>query len=254
MAHSFVTSFPEEADAFSAFFETFPDHTVLLIDTYDTVKGAETAAATAKKMRSRGGRLRGLRLDSGDMTALSKNVRAVLDQAGLNEVKIFASGGFDEFKIAGALAKGAKIDAFGVGTKMGVSADAPFLDIAYKLVKYEGRPVLKLSSGKKTLVEEKQVFRSRRDGVWAGDTIALNREHLDGEPLLELAMNAGIRAQRRRSLSEIRERFAGEFADLPEAHKALKDPALYPVGLSEELERLQSETVQAVVGKELGES
>ena len=254
MAHSFVTSFPEEADAYSAFFETFPDHTVLLIDTYDTVKGAETAAAAAQKMKSRGGRLRGVRLDSGDMSALSKRVREVLDQAGLNDVKIFASGGYDEFKIADALANGAKIDAFGVGTKMGVSADAPFLDIAYKLVRYDGRPVLKLSSGKKTLVEEKQVFRSRRNGAWAGDTIALGREHLEGEPLLELAMNAGIRAEPRRSLSEIRERFAAEFAELPQAYKALKNPEPYPVGLSEELERLQSETVQAVVGKELGES
>ena len=149
---------------------------------------------------------------------------------------------------------GVQVDAATTVEDMAVSSDAPALDIAYKLVKYDGRPVLKLSSGKKTLVEEKQVFRSRRNGAWAGDTIALGREHLEGEPLLELAMNAGIRAEPRRSLSEIRERFAAEFAELPQAHKALKDPEPYPVGLSEELERLQSETVQAVIGKELGES
>lgn len=254
MAHSFVTSFPEEAAAFRAFSETFPEHTVLLIDTYDTVKGAEKAAALGKEMQRRGAGLKGVRLDSGDMAALSKQVRKRLDEAGLKDVKIFASGGFDEFKIAACLEEGAEIDAFGVGTKVGVSADAPYLDIAYKLVKYDGRPVLKLSSGKKTLVEEKQVFRVRSGDALAGDTIALSRESLEGEPLLELMMIEGIRAAPRPTLGEMRGRLADDLAALPEAHKALKDPRPYPVGLSAELKRLQSEIVQEVVEKELGES
>ncbi len=254
MAHSFITSFTEEADAFHAFADTFPDNTVLLIDTFDTVKGAEKTIPVAEALERRGKQLKGVRLDSGDMAALSRKVRAVLDEAGLKQVKIFASGGFDEFKIAKMLQAGAPIDAFGVGTKMGVSADAPYLDIAYKLVKYDGRPVLKLSSGKKTLVDEKQVFRIRKDGKWSGDTIALRRESREGERLLEPAMSAGIRAQPRESLSAIRERFAQEFAALADAHKRLKDPQTYPVEQSAELRRLQSETMQAVIEKELGES
>ncbi|MGD9306030.1 MAG: nicotinate phosphoribosyltransferase, partial [Desulfobacterales bacterium] len=124
MAHSFITSFNEEIDAFRAFAEVFGDNTVLLIDTYDTLTGAEKAIEVAKEMAKRGQKLKGVRLDSGDMTKLSKQVRELLRQEGLEDVKIFASGGFDEFKIADSLANGAEIDAFGVGTKMGVSADS----------------------------------------------------------------------------------------------------------------------------------
>jgi len=159
MAHSFVTSFEREIDAFRTFAEMFPENTVLLIDTYDTIVGAHKAAIVGKEMLNGGKKLKGVRLDSGNMVSLSKEVRAVLKEAGLNNISIFASGGFDEYKIAQVIKEGAEIDAFGVGTKMGVSADAPYTDIAYKLVYYDGRPVLKLSTGKKTLVGEKQVFR-----------------------------------------------------------------------------------------------
>ena len=171
MAHSYILCFPEEIEAFRAFAATYPQHTVLLIDTYDTLTGARRAAVVGQEMARRGQRLLGVRLDSGDMTALSKDVRAILDAAGLPEVQIVASGGFDEYAMAQAIEDGACIDMFGVGTKMGVAADAPYYDMAYKLVQYAGRPVMKLSAGKATLVEAKQVWRRTVDGQYAEDIL-----------------------------------------------------------------------------------
>jgi len=254
MAHSFVTSFEEEIDAFRAFAEAFPEKTVLLIDTYDTVVGARKALTVAEEMRKRGNRLVGVRLDSGDMVKLSKEVRSILDEAGFSDVSIFASGAFDEHKIADYMERGAMINAFGVGTKMGVSADAPYLDCAYKLVQYDGRPVLKLSSGKKTLVSEKQVFRQKDNNRLAGDTIALRDERLEGTPLLNCVMKNGERLHPPESLHTIRDRFREEFGMLDNAFKRLKNPEAFPVEVSGALEDLQKRSVQRVKEKELGES
>jgi nicotinate phosphoribosyltransferase len=254
MAHSFVTSFPDELEAFRAFAEAFPDNAVLLIDTYDTVAGARKAVTVAREMASRGQRLRGVRLDSGDMAALSREVRRVFREAGFGDVSIFASGGFDEFKIARVLADGAEIDAFGVGTKMGVSADAPYTDIAYKLVQYDGRPVLKLSTGKRTLAGEKQVYRAVAEGRLAGDTIALRGEALPGEALLRPVLRGGRRVAPPESLAVVQARFAEELARLPDAHKALESPPEYPVHLSPALAEYQERVVHDVREKELGES
>lgn len=254
MAHSFVTSFTEEIDAFRAFAETFPQNTVLLIDTYDTVVGAHKAVTVAREMEKRGQKIRGVRLDSGDMALLSRQVREIFDREGLGDIKIFASGGFDEFKIADVLGRGGEIDAFGVGTKMGVSADAPYNDIAYKLVQYDGRPVLKLSAGKKTLVGEKQVFRETEGGKLLKDTIALRTERLPGEPLLQCVIQNGRRVGPRESLGEIRERFAAELSALDESYKALEHPARFRVDLSLALRELQQEVIQGVRERELGES
>ncbi len=254
MAHSFVTSFPEEIDAFRAFAETFPQNTVLLIDTYDTVVGAHKAVTVAREMEARGQKIRGVRLDSGDMALLSRQVREIFDREGLEDIKIFASGGFDEFKIADVLGRGGEIDAFGVGTKMGVSADAPYNDIAYKLVQYDRRPVLKLSAGKKTLVGEKQVFREAEGGKLLKDTIALRTERLPGEPLLRRVMKGGRRAGPQESLGEIRERFSEELATLDDTFKALEHPASFRVDLSLALRELQQEVIQGVRERELGES
>lgn len=254
MAHSFVTSFKEEIDAFRAFAEAFGDNTVLLIDTYDTVTGAEKAVEVAEEMARNGRKLKGVRLDSGDMTRLSKQVRDLLDQAGFDNVKIFASGGFDEFKIADSMAEGAQIDAFGVGTKMGVSADGPYTDIAYKLVQYDGRPVLKLSSGKKTLVAEKQVFRIENNQRFEKDTIGLRDENLEGEPLLKPVMENGKRLQPAESLDDMRQRFENDFSHLGDAVKAIENPAHFPVDISPELEKLQKKVIHRVIEKELGES
>jgi nicotinate phosphoribosyltransferase len=225
-----------------------------LIDTYDTVAGAEKAVQVAKEMESRGQELKGVRLDSGDMAELSKKVRKILRKNGLEKVSIFASGGFDEYKIAHVLERGAEIDAFGIGTKMGASADGPYTDMAYKLVQYDGRPVLKLSTGKKTLVSEKQVFRTKRDGRIVEDTIALRDEKINGEPLLKLVMKGGKRLQPTEPLDPIQERFREEFDTLEEVYKTLKDPDEFPVNLGPELEKLQKEVVHEVIEKELGES
>lgn len=254
MAHSFITSFEEEIDAFRAFAQTFPKNTVLLIDTYDTLEGARKAATVGKEMRARGEMLQGVRLDSGDMVQLSKEVRKILREASLDDVTIFASGGFDEFKIAEYVEQGCEIDAFGVGTKMGVSADAPYNDMAYKLVEYDGRPVLKLSTDKKTLVGRKQVFRFKDDNKLMKDLIALRDEDLQGEPLLKMVMKDGRRQHPPEPLSEITERFRQEFAGLDERYKAVRDPQEYPVELGPGLKKLQEEVVQKTKEKELGES
>ena len=134
MAHSYIQAFGGDFEAFSSFADIFPNKSVFLIDTFDTLSGASEAIKVALKMKQSGHSLLGVRLDSGDMILLSQQVRNLLDEAGLEQVKIFASGGFDEFKIKEALEAGAVIDAFGVGTNLGVSSDAPFLDIVYKLV------------------------------------------------------------------------------------------------------------------------
>ncbi|MFZ7111013.1 MAG: nicotinate phosphoribosyltransferase [Desulfatiglandales bacterium] len=254
MAHSFITSFEDEEEAFRAFYETFPENTVLLIDTYDTVQGGRKAAQIGTEMAQQGYRLKGIRLDSGDMAELSKTVRMELDAKGLEDVGIFASGGFDEFKIADALDRGAQIDAFGVGTKMGVSADAPYTDIAYKLVQYDGRPVLKLSSGKKTLVGEKQVFRQKDGSRPVQDVIALKDETITGDPLLGRVMAEGVRKDRPESLAQIKDRFEKDFSELDNAFKALKNPERYPIVLGPGLERLQKEVIHRTIIKELGES
>ncbi|MCF8106124.1 MAG: nicotinate phosphoribosyltransferase [Desulfohalobiaceae bacterium] len=254
MAHSFVTSFPDELEAFRAFARAFPQSTVLLIDTYDTLSGAEKAVRIAREMEEQDLQLRGVRLDSGDMLQLSRQVRDLFNREGLDYVRIFASGGFDEYKIQEMVRQGGMIDAFGVGTKVGVSADAPYTDIAYKLVKYAGHPVLKLSSGKKTLVDEKQVFRTEDNGRPVKDTIALSWEDLDGEPLLKTVMESGKRILQPDSLEDIRERCQQELSRLDERFKALESPDAYPVELSSELVKLQAEVVHKVREKELGES
>ncbi len=254
MAHSYVTSFKEEIDSFRAFAEVFPDNAVLLIDTFDTIQGARKAVEVAREMAQKGKGIKGVRLDSGDMTRLSKDVRKIFKDADMEDIFIFASGGYDEYKISDAVENHAEIDGFGVGTKMGVSADAPYLDIAYKLVRYENRPLLKLSSGKKTLVNEKQVFRKQENGRPAGDTIALRNEKLDGTPLLARVMRQGQRLIKPEPLKDIRQRFQDGLSRLDDVYKRLKAPDEYPVDLSPGLQKLQKQVVQEVMEKELGES
>jgi nicotinate phosphoribosyltransferase len=256
MAHSYITSFPHEIDSFRVFARNFPNITTLLIDTYDNISGAQHAVTVAKEMEARGQRLNFVRLDSGDMVAISQEVRQVLDSHGLDYVRILASGGFDEHKIARVLADGARIDSFAVGTKMGVSADAPYFDIAYKLVRYGNQPVMKLSTGKVTLVDKKQVWRTfDSQGAMQRDTIALRSEAMDaGTPLLQPVMAEGRIIQPLPSLAESRDYFHDQFARLPEAHKDLQDPAPYPVSLSPGLQDLQSRVVQQIRQRELGES
>lgn len=254
MAHSFISSFPTEAEAFDAYAGSFPDTSTLLVDTYDTIEGVRRAAETGKRLLDSGHTLRAIRLDSGDLLTLSIASRKILDDAGLTGVQVFASGGLDEFDVEALLAAGAPIDGFGIGTKLGVSADAPWMDWAYKLSEYDNAPVLKLSEGKASLAGRKQVYRkSDADGLYASDTLALEDEQLpeqDGAPLLAEVMRDGQRTVPAPALPELRERFAASFARLPERCKALRSPGLYPVHHTWALEELQWGATQNTLARQ----
>ncbi|HXV91238.1 MAG TPA: nicotinate phosphoribosyltransferase [Gemmatimonadales bacterium] len=244
MAHSYVCAFPREIDAFRAFARAFPDRTILLLDTYDTVTGAHQAVTVARELAADGHRLAGVRLDSGDLLALSREVRAVLDAGGCTDARIFASGGLDEDEIARCVDAGAPIDAYGVGTRMDVSADAPYLDMAYKLVRYDGRDVLKTSPGKTTWAGPKQVYRLRGpSGRPVEDIIALRDEPAPGgaEPLLATVMRAGELTRPHPSLDAIRDHCAAAVRSLDATVTRLRDAASYPVGFSGRLVAHQRE-------------
>ena len=249
MAHSFVSSFEREMDAFRAFIASFPNNSILLIDTYDTLAGARKAVEIAKEMAANGQQLQGVRIDSGDLKKLAIEVRRIFDEAGLKSVKIIGSGGLDEFDLADFTVADVPYDSYGVGTKMGVSADAPWFDIAYKLVEYGERPVLKLSTGKASWPGKKQVFRMRDErGQLQKDVIALREENIPGaDPLLQKVMASGEVAVRCRTLEEIRDNFMAEFKRLPDPIKAIRNPASYPVEISPQLTKLREE-----VGRQLG--
>ena len=250
MAHSFVAGFGREIDAFRAYAEVLPENTILLVDTYDTVRGARNAARVGREMARRGYALRGVRLDSGDIAALSRKVRRILAASGLEKAAIVASGGLDEFEIRRILRAGGDVDAFGVGTKMGVSADAPYLDLAYKLVRCEDAAVLKLSPDKATLPGEKQVFRSLdARGRLGHDVVGLKDERFRGaEPLLRDVMKGGRLVRPLPALGAIRAAFLEEFGRLDGKYKSLSPAApRYPVRRSRALIRLRAETRRAVL-------
>jgi nicotinate phosphoribosyltransferase len=240
MAHSYVEAFADETAAFEAFTRSYPDGATLLIDTYDTPRGADRAAQVGVELAARGGRLGGVRIDSGDLAALSARVRRTLDAAGLTEATIFASGNLDEHAIARLVAAGAPIDGFGVGSRLAVSADAPYLDAVYKLVELDGRAVLKLSPGKATLPGSKQVWRRVEDGVFAGDVVCLRDEEppANAVPLLEPAVPGG-------DLETARARAAAQRAALAPAHRAL-DAGPYPVGIGAGLAALRDEVAAEI--------
>ena len=240
MAHSFVTAFQEEEDSFRAYGNSFPQRSVFLIDTYDTIGGAHRAVNVAQEMEARGDRLVAVRLDSGDFASLSRRVRDILDEAGLGYVKIVASGGLDEHDIDRLVEAGAPIDIFGVGTKMGVSADAPYSDMAYKMVCYDGRPVMKLSRDKVSLPGEKQVHRmGDGHGKHTGDVIALRGETVpEGEPVLHKVMEGGKALGPSPSLDQIRQRLTQGLDCLDAKYRSLRNASRYPVSLSPALEKL----------------
>ena len=242
MAHAFISAYPSEIEAFRAFIDVFPNQAILLIDTYDTLEGARNAAAVAREMKARGQMLQGVRLDSGDMVALSRAVRTILDGEGFRDAKIYASSGFDEFGIDAVIRAGAPIDAFGVGTRVGVSADAPYMDIVYKLVRQGRRDVRKLSPGKRTLAGCKQLFRRRKaDGTYQEDIIACREEKIDGaEALLVPVMAGGRRLGPAVSLPAVRQHLKTELAGLDPRFKDIHRYAAYPVRISNALEKRQA--------------
>jgi nicotinate phosphoribosyltransferase len=250
MAHSFVEAWDEEIDAFRSFARLYPG-TVLLIDTYDTLQGVDRVCELAGELGDEFN-VRAVRLDSGNLIDLAFEVRARLDRAGLEEVAIFASSSLDEWVIDEIVAKNAPITGFGVGTKMGVSEDAPSLDIAYKLCAYAGKGRLKTSTGKPVLPGRKQVFRQERGGCAVGDIIARADEKGPGRPLLERVMQQGVRTDAgRASLEQAREHAAAELSRLPEAVRALPPAEQpYPVEVSDALRRYQEEVRQRILAKE----
>jgi nicotinate phosphoribosyltransferase len=223
MAHSFVQAYEDEAAAFRAFADLFGSRTVLLVDTFDTRGGVEKAIEVARALRAEGRELSGIRLDSGDLAELAHHARRRLDEEGFPDLRILASGGLDEHVMATLLDRdGAPIDGFGVGSDLGVSADAPVLDTVYKLVDFDGRPVRKLSSGKQTWPGAKQVWRRSN---WSGDVLALAEEPEpvpDAMPLLVEVMHDGVRtAAGRATLADAHARFEQQWAGLPAPLKRL---------------------------------
>lgn len=248
MAHSYIQAHDDELEAFRAFVSLYPE-TVLLVDTYDTLEGVRKVISLAREL-GEAFRVRAIRIDSGDLAELAREARALLDAAGLGRVRIFASGSLDEWEIERLLARGAPIDAFGVGTRMGVSHDAPYLDMAYKLVEYGGRGRVKLSPGKRVLPGRKQVHRLEEGGIARGDVVTAADESVPGaRPLLRRAMEGGRRLEVG-DLEEARKRARDEIARLPDPVRGLApaEPP-YPVRVSERLEAEAREAARRLAGR-----
>jgi nicotinate phosphoribosyltransferase len=243
MAHSFIEAHDDEVTAFENFARSRPNSVTLLIDTYDTEAAARKVVVLAQRLKQAGITIRAVRLDSGNLVTLAKNVRRILDAGGCSDITIFASGGLDEEAIATMLRAGAPIDGFGVGTSLTTSADVPSLDCAYKLQEYAGLSRRKRSFGKMTWPGRKQVWRSYdADGRMAGDVVGLEDDSHAGEPLVRLVMQNGRRVDPPATLDELRARAARELARLPEPQRSLGAGAPYPVQVSESLERIAAET------------
>jgi len=235
MAHSYIESFASEKEAFRTFARDFPNRTTFLVDTFDTLNGVRTAIEVIEELGLEGSETLGIRLDSGDLHELSHAARKLLDEAGLEGVRIFVSGGLDEVEVDRLVRGGAPIDAFGIGTRMGVSADAPYLDSAYKLVEYDGRPILKLSAQKVTEPGRKQVFRGPD-----GDVVGLRDEAVpdDHEPLLVPVMRGGQRTGPHRTLETARSLFRSDLERVPQSARTIEDPVAPLPAISKALEEL----------------
>lgn len=247
MAHSFVSAFPTEREAFDAFARAHPGMTVLLLDTYDTLAAVPRAVAVARDLEARGHRLAGVRLDSGDLLALSRAVRAALDAAGLPDVRIVASGGLDAEAIAALVAAGAPVDTFALGSRVVMPDDAPALDMAYKLVAYDGRDVLKLSPAKVTWVGRKQVWRGAEGDLLAGDD---EPGPPGAAPLLEPVLAHGARTRALPDLPAITAHCLAQLDALPLACRALAPGAARAPAYSAGLRARQARAEAAVRARE----
>jgi nicotinate phosphoribosyltransferase len=241
MAHSFIQAHDDEMQAFANFAHAQPDNVVLLIDTYDTEAAAHKVVALAPGLASAGIRVKGVRIDSGDLAEHARRVRRILDTGGLGEVIIFVSGDLDEYEVRDMLAAGAPIDGFGVGTRVDTSNDQPFLDCAYKLQEYAGRARRKRSEGKATWPGRKQVFRSYdADGRMLSDVVTLEADPQPGDPLLIAVMREGRRLGPAPALAEVRHRAAANLARLPEPLRRLEEFD-YPVEIGAALHDLAAQ-------------
>lgn len=239
MAHSYIMAHDDESLSFEHFARSHPKDVVLLIDTYDTERGAAKVTELAPALAKYGAEVKAVRLDSGDLLALSKSVRGILDRGGLSQTGIFASGDLDEYEVQRLLQNGAPIDGFGIGTRLITSADHPYLNCAYKLQEYAGKPRRKYSSGKQTWPGRKQVYRNYSDdGIMQYDILTLENDKRDGTPLLIPVMRGGKRLDAAESLEQIRRRCAEQIAAFPENLRSLEGPADYPVKIGEPLNAL----------------
>ncbi len=249
MAHSFVQCHGSELDAFRNFTTSFPE-TTLLVDTYETLRGVDTVVELARELGPEF-RVGAVRLDSGDLAKLAPETRRKLDAAGLDGVRIFASGNLDEERVQHLVRSGAPIHGFGVGTRLGTSEDVPNLEAVYKLAELDGRPLLKLSTDKATLPGVKQVWRrSGESGLMDGDVIGLAEEEPHGTPLLVPVMREGRRLDSgREELTESRRRAAGELGALPPPLREIEPAAIpYRVEISDLLERSRNALARQVLG------
>lgn len=252
MAHSYVQAHADETQAFENFALAQPQNVMLLIDTYDTENAARKVVSLAPGLAARGITIKGVRIDSGDLGEHARRVRAILDGGGLSGVTIFASGNLDEYRLAELNAQAAPIDGFGVGTRMNTSADAPYLDCAYKLQEYEGIPRRKRSEGKATWPGRKQVYR-RHDGHGrpVADLLTLDGDGapgrpLSGRPLIAPVLRAGRPITARVALEDSRAHARAELATLPQRLRSLDSAAPYPVDVAPELHALAAEVDRRV--------
>jgi nicotinate phosphoribosyltransferase len=238
MAHSFVQAHAGETLAFEHFAHAQPDNVVLLIDTYDTEAAARKVVELAPELERQHIRIKGVRIDSGNLADHARQVRQILDAGGLRQVTIFASGDLDEYLLRDMLATGAPVDGFGVGTRMDTSSDVPYLDCAYKLQEYAGKARRKRSEGKQTWPGRKQVYRSYdANGRMASDIVTLEGDIQPGEPLVKQVMRNGKRMANA-TLGEVRSHAAASLARLPEGLKLLQEPCCYRVEIGNALREL----------------
>lgn len=246
MAHSFVQAHDYETEAFAAFAHAFPHDTTLLIDTYDTEAAAQQVVRLAQWLQEEEGiQIKAVRIDSGDLDALARRVRQILDAGDCSRIGIFASGNLDEYALQSLLENGAPIDGFGVGTRMNTSADAPYLDCTYKLVEYAGQARRKRSSGKLMWPGRKQVLRHvDAHGVMRGDMLTLQGDDIAGQPLLQPVMRGGQLLAPLPPLADSRAYAQAQLASLPPALRALGAAAPYPVAVSDALQQLTQQVDQ----------
>ena len=251
MAHSFIEAYGSESAAFESFARARPHNLTLLLDTYDTETAARRVVALAPKLAADGIKIRSVRLDSGDLVALSNSVRQILDQGGLADVTIFASGGLDEDIVRDIIKAGAPIDGFGVGTSLTTSSDVPALDCVYKLQEYAGLARRKRSAGKVTWPGRKQVWRHYdAHGKMAGDVLSLEGDTQAGTPLIEPVMKDGRRLRPPPSLADIRALAAHELERLPQPLRDLVPQAHYPVTVADALVRLAADVDERIAKSE----
>jgi nicotinate phosphoribosyltransferase len=242
MAHSFIQAHDDEAAAFLSFARSRPEHATLLIDTYDTERGAHKVVELAPRLAQLGLKVRGVRLDSGDLAGHARRVRRILDRGELADVSIFASGGLDEDLLQRYIADGVPIDGYGVGTSLTTSQDAPALDCAYKIQEYAGAPKRKRSEGKATWPGRKQVWRRYDEsGTMAGDVLSLEDDAQEGQPLICQVMRNGRRIGVLPTLEDARTLCAAQLERLPRHLRRLAHHPPYRVEVSDALRTLADE-------------